>query len=89
MKDRQFRAFLNLMMCSDPWPASKEDQVTLEHLAQVESHERGYTDWIEAYHKEPQIPICPECGGSEVVEAMKEGICVEIPCSYCRKEGQP
>ncbi len=53
MTDAQFRAFLDLMMCSDPWPVEPDDMGTHDHmicLADMESAKRGYGDWIEAYH---------------------------------------
>ena len=51
MTDHQFRALLNLWMCSDPWPASEEDSETLFELIDAESTNRGYCDWIDAYHR--------------------------------------
>ncbi len=49
MSDIQFADFLALMMCSDPWPDSVPKD-HLEDLADNESRERGYDNWIEAYH---------------------------------------
>ncbi len=51
MSDEQFRALLNLYMCSDPWPASPEDQETVLDLLNEQSIDRGYLDWTEAYHE--------------------------------------
>jgi len=51
MNDKEYRAFLNLMMRSDPWPVSDEDQITLEALADKESANRGFKEWITAYHE--------------------------------------
>ena len=62
MSDAEFRAFLDLMMCCDPWPVKAD---TLDHgfvvdelnhnlmlgLADYESKKRGYISWIEAYHE--------------------------------------
>ena len=56
MDDNEFRAFLDLMMCSDPWPippgsSGDDEQGTLLDLAEKESNARGFDDWIEAYHR--------------------------------------
>lgn len=48
MTDVELRAFLGLLMCSDPWNGG---QAVLAQLADRESRKRGYTDWVEAYHK--------------------------------------
>ena len=47
------KAFLTLLMCSDPWPVNndQDNQITLERFADSESRRHGFTDWIEAYHK--------------------------------------
>ena len=57
MTDEQFRSFLNLMMCSDPWPVhlvdGRVDQEGYEILlkfANDNSRIRGYRDWTEAFH---------------------------------------
>lgn len=53
MSEEQLRAFLILLMCSDPWPVeneSQEHQKILTDFADEESQRHGYTDWIEAYH---------------------------------------
>jgi len=58
MTDREFRAFLDLLMCSDPWPVDggghadvgDGGQSVLEALADRESGKRGFGEWIEAYH---------------------------------------
>lgn len=50
MSDKVFRAFLNLMMCSDPWPAGEEDHGCLITIADHESRLRGFDSWIAAYH---------------------------------------
>ena len=52
MKNNEFRAFLNLMMCSDPWPTSSpDDHESLLEIANQLSIERGFIDWIDAYHR--------------------------------------
>ncbi len=52
MTDKEFRAFLDLLMCSDPWPVNDggKNQVTLKYFADVEASKRHYDTWIEAYH---------------------------------------
>jgi hypothetical protein len=58
MQNREFRAFLDLMMCSDPWPESV-DRAPLLALAEDESRKRGFAGWIEAYHKFHLAPEMP------------------------------
>ena len=55
MNDKQYRAFLNLLMCSDPWPTpdAAEDE-TLKDFADAEAVKRGYSDWIVAFHEMPE-----------------------------------
>lgn len=50
MNDKEFRSFLNLMMCADPFSCA-EGWATLKSLLNRESVNRGYYDWIEAYHR--------------------------------------
>jgi hypothetical protein len=50
MTDVEFRSFLDLMMCSDPWPASEKAHAALDGFADRQSKAHGYEDWIEAYH---------------------------------------
>ena len=55
MEDREFRAFLDLMMCSDPWPITATEteddrQGTLLDFIEKESNLRGFDGWIDAYH---------------------------------------
>lgn len=50
MDGYEFRAFLDLLMCSDPYPVdSGEDAV--KGYANRQAVERGFADWIDAYHK--------------------------------------
>lgn len=49
MNKQEYRAFLDLLMCSDPYPCAGQDY--LLDLAQRTAVEYGYSDWIEAYHK--------------------------------------
>ena len=53
MNDTEYRAFLDLMMCSDPWPIDDDgiDHELLEAFADAQAKKRGFTCWIEAYHR--------------------------------------
>lgn len=51
MNDKQFAVFLSLLMRSDPWPLSYEDKEILRGTANEMSIARGFSDWIDAYHK--------------------------------------
>lgn len=51
MNNLEFRALMNLLMCSDPWPtANWEDEEHLKGLANYEAAKRGFENWIIAYH---------------------------------------
>ncbi|HHT9145632.1 MAG TPA: hypothetical protein ACFYD4_08130 [Candidatus Wunengus sp. YC61] len=50
MTEEQLKAFLELLMCSDPWPTDGEGKFILENFADEEAQQYGYTDWISAYH---------------------------------------
>lgn len=59
MDDNEFKAFMDLLMCSDTWPidpdtdtrADRDSQKLLEAYANKEAKKRGFSDWIEATHK--------------------------------------
>lgn len=55
MNDTQYRAFLDLMMCSDPWPVPVRNGIdankVLEDFAHDEALKRGFDGWIVAYHE--------------------------------------
>lgn len=51
MDKEEYAAFLDLLMCSDPWPCGMENEKTLKDLADRKAKEMGYTDWIDAYHQ--------------------------------------
>lgn len=55
MNKNQFRAFLDLMMCSDPWPIDGEEgekaHKLLIDLANEESQKYRMDNWIVAYHE--------------------------------------
>jgi hypothetical protein len=46
----EFRTLLELMMVSDPWPLKDHHRTFLVSLLNDEAEERGYEDWIAAYH---------------------------------------
>lgn len=49
MTDIELRAFLNLLMCSDPSPLNSVEEWTMKQFADAESRRHGYKDWITAY----------------------------------------
>jgi len=51
MNYQELKAFLHLLMVSDPWPHEEADNIILETYANEEARDRGYSDWIEAFHK--------------------------------------
>lgn len=51
MNDREFRAFLDLMMCSDPWPSDEPGHEILVGLIEREAKFRGYDSWYVAFHE--------------------------------------
>ena len=56
MDSMEYRVFLNLLMCSDPWPVHNErggetGQETMQSLANRIALDYGFTDWIDAYHR--------------------------------------
>ena len=51
MNKQELKYFLELLMCSDPWPLSdNESNNILQKYADEESKRQGFSDWIEAYH---------------------------------------
>jgi hypothetical protein len=49
MDSLEFRIFLDLLMCCDPWPMEYgQENMTL--YADRLSRNWGFTDWIHAYH---------------------------------------
>lgn len=51
LSNAEFRALLNLMMASDPWPGIEEENDILLVLLGNESTARGYDNWIVAFHE--------------------------------------
>lgn len=55
MTDTQYRAFLDLLMCSDPWPIEGEGGEHMEKIlvsfANEEAKRHGFDNWIIAFHE--------------------------------------
>lgn len=49
MSDLEFRALLDLMVVSDPFPTDVNRDV-IENLLDREAIARGHTNWVDAYH---------------------------------------
>jgi len=52
MSDRGFRVLLSLFMVSDPWPLDEdvEGQQALYEFLEDQARERGFENWVDAYH---------------------------------------
>lgn len=51
MNDKEFRCFLDLLMCSDPWPVpGGANESILIDFADKEAKRRRFANWIDAYH---------------------------------------
>lgn len=59
MKDKDFRALLDLVMCADPWPViydtymsdqAVDNEAIIKDMLLLESVKRNYTNWVDAYH---------------------------------------
>jgi len=53
MNDKQYRAFLDLLICCDPWPVEKNAKENLSiifDLANEEAEKRGFVNWVAALH---------------------------------------
>lgn len=46
----EFRALLTWRMVSDPWPP-QVDVFEIDAMLDREARERGYADWVDAYHE--------------------------------------
>lgn len=52
MNDVEFIAFMDLLMCSDPWPTLRAgDNLLMVNLADKEAVKRGFDGWITALHE--------------------------------------
>jgi len=53
MNDKTYRAFLDLFMCSDPYPDTKENEAIVRDFLDDEARKRGHENWVVAYHEVP------------------------------------
>ena len=51
MSREELKAFLELLMCSDPNPVGEENDAVLKTMADRLSAEHGFENWIVAYHE--------------------------------------
>lgn len=51
MPDRLFKIMLDWFMVSDLWQLDEESHEYISKWLDVESRNRGYLDWIDAYHE--------------------------------------
>jgi hypothetical protein len=51
MTDPVFAIILELFMISDPWPLEEEKNATLEAALNEMAQERGFENWVAAYHQ--------------------------------------
>lgn len=60
LSDTEYRALLDLLMCSDPWPVDSDDHDwthdEITRLVDREALARGYADWVVAYHEHKAGP---------------------------------
>lgn len=54
MSDEQFRVLMSLVMVSDPWPL-QIGHSEMNDLLDDEARQRGFCDWIEAFHEWPSV----------------------------------
>ena len=47
----ELRAFLDLLMCSDPSPLPAADDRALRDFADRQSRLLGFDDWVDAFHR--------------------------------------
>ena len=50
MNIERLMAICELLMCLDPWPLNEDIRHRLIDLANEESLEMGFNDWIAFYH---------------------------------------
>ncbi len=54
--DHDFRNQLDWFMCSDPWPTTLDLHKKIETMLDEKSKFRGYSNWIDAFHKYNEVP---------------------------------
>ena len=63
MFDAEYRVFLDLLMCSDPWPVGTErgndGHEILLKFADKQAKCRGYENWIVAFHEFMPMGVKP------------------------------
>ena len=50
MIDDIFLIMLEWFMVSDPWPLDEAKHDKIEFVLNIESKNRGYDTWVDAYH---------------------------------------
>lgn len=48
---QEYAALMELFMVSDPWPTAQADHDRIKRMLNEEARDRGYTDWVDAYHE--------------------------------------
>lgn len=57
MSREELRAFLDILMCSDPWPIKGDNsREILDAFATAEARRHGFADWLDAYHHLLRVP---------------------------------
>lgn len=56
ISDQEFRALLDLFMCSDPWPVEPDagSHELVKAVIDRQAQFRGYENWVVAYHELPR-----------------------------------
>ena len=49
--DSEFLILLDLLMVSDPWPLTDDDELEYIDMLRKEAISRGYSDEVAAYHE--------------------------------------
>ena len=60
MRNLAFRALLDLLMVSDPFPLDEISHDELCLFADQQSLLRGFENWIVAYHEYKRLPLVKE-----------------------------
>ena len=47
----EYAVLMKLMMVSDPWPLTSVERDRMEKMLNKEAVDRGYDDWVGAYHE--------------------------------------
>lgn len=89
LDDKTFKTFLDLLMCSDPWPISPkgDSENILQKLAHTESIKRGYEGWVDAFHKFGKPEKCVKCGSQNVTGKYQPHGDYQCPWAVCHDCG--